>query len=161
MRETKKLEMDETLKSKNYAEGNDNNTLIWVPHEKTGIYYPKGQEKVMEGVPQYAGKDVGIKVSIKVDIVANSSGTNTGSWFESESLLYRGSRGKFTAMLSWAPVESVNLSFFTLSLTGTLNRGPPKKIESPVYIRFCACCTEGLSMDDEESCGGGFTGRLP
>ncbi|CAN8239617.1 unnamed protein product [Cochlearia groenlandica] len=23
----------------------------WVPHEGTGIYYPKGQEKVMQDVP--------------------------------------------------------------------------------------------------------------
>lgn len=23
----------------------------WVPHEATGIYYPKGQEKVMQDVP--------------------------------------------------------------------------------------------------------------
>ncbi|CAN1149515.1 hypothetical protein LINPERHAP2_LOCUS17067 [Linum perenne] len=30
----------------------------WVPDEKTGIYYPKGQEKVMEGIPVGAAKYV-------------------------------------------------------------------------------------------------------
>lgn len=29
----------------------------WVPHEKTGIYCPKGQEKVMDNVPSGAAKD--------------------------------------------------------------------------------------------------------
>ncbi|CAN0900954.1 hypothetical protein LINGRAHAP2_LOCUS21126 [Linum grandiflorum] len=28
----------------------------WVPHDKTGIYYPKGQEDVMEGIPVGAAK---------------------------------------------------------------------------------------------------------
>ncbi|KAL6972933.1 hypothetical protein U1Q18_027107 [Sarracenia purpurea var. burkii] len=32
----------------------------WVPDHRTGIYYPKGQEKVMEDVPLGAGKDFGV-----------------------------------------------------------------------------------------------------
>ncbi|KAJ8756367.1 hypothetical protein K2173_025179 [Erythroxylum novogranatense] len=32
----------------------------WVPDERTGIYYPKGLEKVMEGIPPAAGKDIGV-----------------------------------------------------------------------------------------------------
>ncbi|GFP90032.1 hypothetical protein PHJA_001147000 [Phtheirospermum japonicum] len=31
----------------------------WVRDDRTGIYYPKGQEKVMEDVPQGAGKEYG------------------------------------------------------------------------------------------------------
>ncbi|CAI0436362.1 unnamed protein product [Linum tenue] len=32
----------------------------WVPDEKTGIYYPKGQEKVMQEIPAGAGRDVDV-----------------------------------------------------------------------------------------------------
>ncbi|MCD9645348.1 hypothetical protein HAX54_034204 [Datura stramonium] len=31
----------------------------WVPDDRTGIFYPKGQEKVIEDVPSQAGKDFG------------------------------------------------------------------------------------------------------
>ncbi|KAH6773105.1 glutamate racemase [Perilla frutescens var. frutescens] len=27
---------------------------VWVPHPPTGIYYPQGQERVMEGIPNEA-----------------------------------------------------------------------------------------------------------
>ncbi|KAK4278731.1 hypothetical protein QN277_016536 [Acacia crassicarpa] len=56
----KKMEMEEPMKKKQHMEGNDDNALTWVPHEKTGIYYPKGQEKIMEDVPHHAGRDVGV-----------------------------------------------------------------------------------------------------
>ncbi|KAL7099508.1 hypothetical protein ACP275_09G088300 [Erythranthe tilingii] len=38
--------------------GNGDGTW-WVRDDRTGIYYPKGQEKVIEDVPQGAGKDFG------------------------------------------------------------------------------------------------------
>lgn len=38
----------------NYHEGSS----WWVPDDRTGIFYPKGQEKVMENVPAGAAKDV-------------------------------------------------------------------------------------------------------
>lgn len=31
----------------------------WVPDDRTGIFYPKGQEKVIEDVPSAAGRDFG------------------------------------------------------------------------------------------------------
>lgn len=36
----------------------DDGSCCWVPHERTGIFYPKGQEKVMEDIPSEAAKDV-------------------------------------------------------------------------------------------------------
>ncbi|EXC37568.1 hypothetical protein L484_001357 [Morus notabilis] len=58
MRETVKLEAEE-VKSKSVRSENSTfgSNLLWVPHEKTGIYYPKGHEKVMEDIPPNAGKD--------------------------------------------------------------------------------------------------------
>lgn len=32
----------------------------WIRDDRTGIYYPKGQEKVIEDVPRQAGKDFGV-----------------------------------------------------------------------------------------------------
>ena len=32
----------------------------WVPHDKTGIYYPSGHDKEMEAIPSTACKDLGI-----------------------------------------------------------------------------------------------------
>ncbi|XP_028758827.1 uncharacterized protein LOC114717797 [Neltuma alba] len=59
--ETKKMEMEEPImKNKNNMKRNDDNALTWVPHKKTGIYYPKGQEKIMENVPHHAGRDEGV-----------------------------------------------------------------------------------------------------
>ncbi|XP_057791537.1 uncharacterized protein LOC131008616 [Salvia miltiorrhiza] len=37
--------------------GGSGDTVWWVRDDRTGIYYPKGQEKLMEDVPQGAGKD--------------------------------------------------------------------------------------------------------
>ncbi|CAA0816507.1 Unknown protein [Striga hermonthica] len=31
----------------------------WVRDDRTGLFYPKGQEKVIEDVPQGAGKEIG------------------------------------------------------------------------------------------------------
>ncbi|KAL3835440.1 hypothetical protein ACJIZ3_010176 [Penstemon smallii] len=32
----------------------------WIRDDRTGIYYPKGQEKMIENIPQGAGKEFGI-----------------------------------------------------------------------------------------------------
>lgn len=37
--------------------GGSGDATWWVRDDRTGIFYPKGQEKVMEGVPQGAAKD--------------------------------------------------------------------------------------------------------
>lgn len=39
--------------------GGSDATTWWVRDDRTGIYYPKGQEKLMEDVPQGAAKDFG------------------------------------------------------------------------------------------------------
>ncbi|BFG24920.1 hypothetical protein CerSpe_111940 [Prunus speciosa] len=57
IRETKKFEGDE-VKQKNHMGENDRN--LWVPHERTGIYYPKGHEKVMDEIPPGAVKDMDV-----------------------------------------------------------------------------------------------------
>ncbi|KAF9621691.1 hypothetical protein IFM89_026584 [Coptis chinensis] len=35
-------------------DGNKVNLPYWIPHPRTGIYYPKGSERVMEDVPDGA-----------------------------------------------------------------------------------------------------------
>lgn len=35
----------------------ENSGNCWVRDARTGIYYPKGQEKVMDGIPATSGKD--------------------------------------------------------------------------------------------------------
>ncbi|KAH7564924.1 hypothetical protein ACOSP7_021158 [Xanthoceras sorbifolium] len=47
-------EQEGPMKSKVGSE-NDGNSC-WIPHDRTGIYYPKGHEKVMEDVPVGAAK---------------------------------------------------------------------------------------------------------
>ncbi|GAY58754.1 hypothetical protein CUMW_189340 [Citrus unshiu] len=37
--------------------GENEGNCGWVPHERTGIYYPKGHEKVIDDVPPSAGRD--------------------------------------------------------------------------------------------------------
>ncbi|OMO74035.1 hypothetical protein COLO4_26749 [Corchorus olitorius] len=54
LREPMKLEAEE-VKRKGMGGNHDGNS--WVPHDRTGIYYPKGQEKIMADVPAEAGKD--------------------------------------------------------------------------------------------------------
>ncbi|KAF5447928.1 hypothetical protein F2P56_033442 [Juglans regia] len=56
---TVKLEAEEVKNKSSVGESTDGN-YVWVPHERTGIYYPKGQEKVMEDVPPVATKDFGV-----------------------------------------------------------------------------------------------------
>ncbi|KAF8021681.1 hypothetical protein BT93_G1969 [Corymbia citriodora subsp. variegata] len=57
MRDTVKLEGEE-VKSKSNAGSSDGG--CWVPHERTSIYCPKGQEKVIEDIPPDAVKDLGV-----------------------------------------------------------------------------------------------------
>ncbi|XP_068336618.1 uncharacterized protein [Pyrus communis] len=57
VRETVKSEGDEAKNKNQMGENNDNN--IWIPHEKTGIYYPKGQEKVLDEISPGSVKDMG------------------------------------------------------------------------------------------------------
>nr|GMD05671.1 Actin cytoskeleton-regulatory complex protein [Ipomoea batatas] len=52
MNETVKLNGEEA-KSKKKEE------TWWIPDNRTGIFYPKGQNKVIEEVPPAAGRDVG------------------------------------------------------------------------------------------------------
>ncbi|KAJ8444892.1 hypothetical protein Cgig2_015238 [Carnegiea gigantea] len=39
---------------------NNGSNKCWVPHDKTGIYYPSGHDKEMEAIPSTAGKDLEI-----------------------------------------------------------------------------------------------------
>ncbi|KAL4335895.1 hypothetical protein GQ457_07G032780 [Hibiscus cannabinus] len=57
LREPMRMEAEE-VKRKTTA-GHDG-SCCWVPHDRTGIYYPKGHEKVMADVPAHATKDSGI-----------------------------------------------------------------------------------------------------
>jgi hypothetical protein len=59
IRDTMKLEGEEVKKT-SHDIGHSDSTYVWIPHDRTGIYYPKGQEKVMEDVPPAAVKDVGV-----------------------------------------------------------------------------------------------------
>ncbi|KAI7748291.1 hypothetical protein M8C21_017440 [Ambrosia artemisiifolia] len=54
--DTTRLNHDEP-KNKNLCSGSPSDTHAWVPDTRTGIYYPKGQEKVIEDVPSHAAKD--------------------------------------------------------------------------------------------------------
>ncbi|KAJ6892730.1 hypothetical protein NC651_025824 [Populus alba x Populus x berolinensis] len=58
IRETMKVDDEEVRNNKSHVGETDSN--CWVPHERTGIYYPKGQEKVVDGIPPAAGKDVDV-----------------------------------------------------------------------------------------------------
>ncbi|XP_048318781.2 uncharacterized protein LOC112493205 [Ziziphus jujuba] len=61
IRESMKVEGEEAKKMSQdnyYDYHNNNNNNFWIPHEKTGIYYPKGNEKVMQDVPPNAEKDM-------------------------------------------------------------------------------------------------------
>lgn len=40
-----------TMRGFSVAGETSSSASSWVPHEGTGIYYPKGQEKVMQDVP--------------------------------------------------------------------------------------------------------------
>lgn len=51
-REAGKPEAEETKRNCGGGESSS-----WVPHPRTGIYYPQGHEKVMEDVPAAAAKD--------------------------------------------------------------------------------------------------------
>ncbi|KAB8392274.1 hypothetical protein FH972_024790 [Carpinus fangiana] len=61
VREGMKFEGEE-VKKKSHDIGDVDCNHVWVPHERTGIYYPKGQEKVMEDVPPAAVNDVGVNL---------------------------------------------------------------------------------------------------
>ncbi|KAK9282284.1 hypothetical protein L1049_005198 [Liquidambar formosana] len=55
--DTIKLNDEEVIKS-GHGENSDSNW--WIPHRHTGIYYPKGHEKLLEDIPLGAGKDMAI-----------------------------------------------------------------------------------------------------
>lgn len=64
-REGMRMEAEEVKdKSQNTSGGggdtltNNCNDNLWVPHQRTGIYYPKGQEKIMQDVPPKDAKDM-------------------------------------------------------------------------------------------------------
>lgn len=52
----RKLDKEEAKENMNRIGENGSNW--WVRDGRTGIYYPKGQEKVMDGIPTAAGKDI-------------------------------------------------------------------------------------------------------
>lgn len=55
--DTTKLNGEE-MKNKNMIPNpNNKDSNWWIPDERTGIFYPQGQEKVMADVPPSAGKD--------------------------------------------------------------------------------------------------------
>ncbi|XP_071728467.1 uncharacterized protein [Rutidosis leptorrhynchoides] len=54
--DTTKLNHDEA-KNKNLNNGSPPSTVTWIPDTRTGIFYPKGNEKVIEDVPSHAAKD--------------------------------------------------------------------------------------------------------
>ncbi|XP_030963215.1 uncharacterized protein LOC115984348 [Quercus lobata] len=54
IRESKKMEGEEGESKRHMGESD---VHVWIPHERTGIYCPKGQEKVIDDVPAVAGKD--------------------------------------------------------------------------------------------------------
>lgn len=54
-----KLEAEEVTNKSTHNNMAANDANLWVPHGRTGIYYPKGHEKVMEDVPHpKPGNDV-------------------------------------------------------------------------------------------------------
>lgn len=53
-----KVNPEEGLSTKGQSLQNGNCSSNWVPHEKTGIYYPKGHEKVLQDVPPGAARDI-------------------------------------------------------------------------------------------------------
>ncbi|GMI91932.1 hypothetical protein like AT1G73120 [Hibiscus trionum] len=55
LREPMRMEAEEVKrKTTTVGVGGDHD---WVPHDRTGIYYPKGHEKVMADVPAHLTKD--------------------------------------------------------------------------------------------------------
>ncbi|KAL6144989.1 hypothetical protein ACLB2K_055678 [Fragaria x ananassa] len=61
IRETMKFEGDEMKNKSHKGMGSEyDGNISWVPHERTGIYYPKGQEKVMNEISPAAGRDMGV-----------------------------------------------------------------------------------------------------
>ncbi|CAN4098460.1 unnamed protein product [Withania somnifera] len=54
--DTVKLNGEDQVKNSMGVMKNHEDTW-WVPDDRTGIFYPKGQEKVLEDVPSAGGKD--------------------------------------------------------------------------------------------------------
>ncbi|KAK1433993.1 hypothetical protein QVD17_10911 [Tagetes erecta] len=54
---TTRLNHDEAKNTNVVCNGSPPDTHVWIPDSRTGIFYPKGQEKVIEGVPSHAAKD--------------------------------------------------------------------------------------------------------
>ncbi|KAL3512024.1 hypothetical protein ACH5RR_024741 [Cinchona calisaya] len=55
--DTAKLNGEEMKNKSVVANQNHHHGNWWVADDRTGIFYPKGQEKVMENVPSGAAKD--------------------------------------------------------------------------------------------------------
>ncbi|XP_062109792.1 uncharacterized protein LOC133821630 [Humulus lupulus] len=59
IRETMKMEKEEVNNVRhNKGEQSKKDGNLWVPDVRTGIYYPKGHEKVMEDIPPKDWKDM-------------------------------------------------------------------------------------------------------
>ncbi|KAF3620178.1 hypothetical protein P3S67_009777 [Capsicum chacoense] len=56
--DTVKLKSEDQVKCNKSVMKNQDDSW-WVPDDRTGIFYPKGQEKVIEDVPSAAGRDFG------------------------------------------------------------------------------------------------------
>ncbi|KAL6622773.1 hypothetical protein ACP70R_032652 [Stipagrostis hirtigluma subsp. patula] len=54
LREVKNKQSSNLVRRMEPAEARSAETALWVPHPRTGIYYPKGFEWVMEDVPSSA-----------------------------------------------------------------------------------------------------------
>ncbi|XP_024971727.1 uncharacterized protein LOC112510514 [Cynara cardunculus var. scolymus] len=55
--DTPRLNHEEAKNNNFYGGSPADADVVWIPDSRTGIYYPKGQEKVMENVPSHAAKD--------------------------------------------------------------------------------------------------------
>ncbi|PON77609.1 hypothetical protein TorRG33x02_239790 [Trema orientale] len=140
------------------------NTFRWQAMEGSSDQVSSTSKALFPDQPCREGKIEGTSVSISnhklksyfnpdpdKELWSKTPGTNTGSWFEVESRLNLDSRKKFIVTLSCPSLEPEPFSFFRPSLNGTLKSGPPKNMESPVYISFSACCNGGLTAEDEDS----------
>ncbi|KQJ86610.1 uncharacterized protein LOC100822465 [Brachypodium distachyon] len=54
LREVKNRQSSNLMRQVQPAEARSADTALWVPHPRTGIYYPRGFEWVMEDVPSNA-----------------------------------------------------------------------------------------------------------
>ncbi|KAE8710920.1 hypothetical protein F3Y22_tig00110318pilonHSYRG00084 [Hibiscus syriacus] len=57
LQEPMRMEAKEVKRKTTTVGGYHDGSCCWVPHHQTGIYYPKGHEKVMADVSAHATKD--------------------------------------------------------------------------------------------------------